>query len=346
VIWRSTLRRFAFSVDYTNDIDGSGRAVTSVEGGNAMFRTTTTALTSEFFLSVILLAPAWGETTPAHAARPGSINYVEGEASIAGGPLTASAIGARELEPNQSIATQAGRVEILLTPGVFLRLADDSSVKMISPNLTSTEVRLERGRALVEVVDIHKENDIRIDQNGANTQLLRTGLYNFDADHNEVRVFKGSAQVTVGDRKVMLGGSQKVALGSAKPRASHIQSRQYQDGFYRWSRLRSAYLSEASVSAARSYIGDGPGPGPDTGWYGPGWSSWGWYWNPWFGVYTFLPQDGIFYGPFGWGFYSPIAVYWSPFAYFGNYPHRFGEFHYPYGHGLPPPIRRGGRRSL
>lgn len=305
-----------------------------------MLRTTTTVFSRGLFLSFILLAPARGETTFTHTARPGSINYVEGEASIAGSPLTASAIGALELEPNQSIATQAGRVEILLMPGVFLRLADDSSAKMISPNLTGTEVRLERGRALVEVVDIHQENDIRIDQNGANTQLLNVGLYDFDADHNEVRVFKGSAHVTVGDRKVMLSGSQKVALGSPIPRASHIQNRQYQDGFYRWSGLRSAYLSEASVSAARSYIGGGPGL------YDPGWSGWGWYWNPWFEVYTFLPPDGIFYGPFGWGFYSPMAVYWSPFACFGNYPHRFGEFHYPYGHGLPPPIRRGGRRGI
>jgi hypothetical protein len=196
--------------------------------------TTTAAVTRGLFLSVILLAPAGGETAPPHAARPGSINYVEGEASIAEGPLTASAIGALELEGTQSIATQAGKVEILLTPGVFLRLADDSSVRMILPNLTSTEMRLERGRALVEVVDIHNENDIRIDQNGASTQLLKVGLYDFDADHNEVRVFMGSAQVTVGDRKMTLNSSQKVALGSSLPRASRIQSRQYQDGFYRY----------------------------------------------------------------------------------------------------------------
>jgi hypothetical protein len=222
-------------------------------------RTTIAAITRGFFLSVILIVTAWGETTPPGVARPRSINYVEREVSIEGSPLNAGAIGALELERNQSIATQAGRAEILLTPRVFLRLADESTLKMISPDLASTELRLERGRALVEIVDIHKENDIRIDQNGAETRLLKEGLYDFDAEHNEVRVFNGPAQVNVGDRKVMLGGSQKVALNGATPRASHIQVRQYRDGFYRWSRLRSAFLSEASVSAARSYLGVGPG---------------------------------------------------------------------------------------
>ena len=36
-------------------------------------------------------------------------------------------------------------------------------------------------------------------------------------------------------------------------------------------------------------------------------------------MYTFLPADGIFYSPFGWGFYSPIYVYRSPFFFYGYY---------------------------
>jgi hypothetical protein len=88
------------------------------------------------------------------------------------------------------LITQTGKVEILLTPGVFLRLADNSSLKMISPDLANTEAQIDKGRAMVEVVDIHAQNNIRIDLNGASTKLLKKGLYDFDADHNEVRVFK------------------------------------------------------------------------------------------------------------------------------------------------------------
>jgi len=274
-----------------------------------------------------------GPTPPTHPARPGSINYVEGQASIGITPLTSASVGTVELDRNQFLTTQTGKVEILLLPGVFLRLADNSSLKMISPDLANTEVQLDKGRAMVEVVDIHKENSIRIGEDGASAKLLKKGLYDFDADHNEIRVFKGSVQVTSGSRKTTLDGGQKAVLGGEKLRAVRFESRQYEDEFYRWSGLRSGYLSEASVNVARTYIGTGPG------WYGPGWIGVGWYWDPWFGAYTFLPADGIFYGPFGWGFYSPIAVYGSPYIFYGNYPHTFGEFHYPYGHGFPPPGR-------
>ena len=43
----------------------------------------------------------------------------------------------------------------------------------------------------------------------------------------------------------------------------------------------------------------------------------GWYWNPWFSAYTFLLGDGIFYSPFGWGFYSRGWVHSAPFYGYG-----------------------------
>lgn len=305
-----------------------------------MQRKTTWVSVSSWFFAAALASPIWSQAAPfptAHPARPGSINYVEGEAFIGTTPVTASAIGTLELQRDQSIATHAGKIEILLTPGIFLRLSDNSSLKMVSPDLANTEVQLDQGRALVEVVDIRPGNDVRIDQNGAKIRLLKKGLYDFDVTRCEVRVFKGSAQITADDRKLTLNGGQRTALDTGGLKALRLEPRSYQDEFYRWSGLRSGYLSEASVDAARLYVGPGPS------WYGPGWVGLGWYWSPWFGVYTFLPAEGVFAGPFGWGFYSPIAVYWSPYLYYGPYAHRFEDFHYPYGHGFAPPGAHPGR---
>lgn len=78
------------------------------------------------FLAAALSVPAWGadpaQTANAKAipARPGSLNYVEGQASIEGHSLGPEAIGKTELKPGQSLGTQTGKVELLLTPGVFL----------------------------------------------------------------------------------------------------------------------------------------------------------------------------------------------------------------------------------
>ncbi|MGD1091069.1 MAG: FecR domain-containing protein [Bryobacteraceae bacterium] len=288
--------------------------------------------------ALVLIVPAWSQTPG--PPQPGSINYVEGQASIGTNSLTPGSIGSVVLAKDQILTTQAGKVEVLLTPGVFLRVAENSSVKMVSPELANTKIELQKGRALVEVIQIRNENDTRIDQNGASTKLLKSGLYDFDADHAQVRVFKGKAEVYIGSQKVTLTERREVTLNASgvKPKSQGFEPRQFQDEFYRWCGLRSGYLSEASVDAARVHIGAGPG------WYGPAWVGFGWYWDPWFGVYTFLPAEGIFYGAFGWGFYSPIAVYRSPFLFRPGYPHRFEEFHYPYGHGFAPPGRGGERR--
>ncbi len=268
----------------------------------------------------------------AHPPRPGSINYVEGQASIGANTVVPDAVGVLEVDRNQVLTTQAGKVEILLAPGIFLRLADNSSLTMVSPDLANVVVDLTKGRAIVEAIDFHKENSVQIRQNGAFTQIRKKGLYDFDAERGEVRVVKGSAEVTLMRSKVKLGKNHKTVIGGELKSVS-FERRQYEDEFYRWCGLRSGYVAEASVDAAASYLGTGPG------WYGPGWTGFGWYWSPWWGVYTFLPPDGIYYGPFGWGFYSPIAVYRSPYIFYGHNPHGFGNFHYPYGHGLPPTPR-------
>lgn len=85
---------------------------------------------------------------PAEPARPGTVNYIEGAAYLNGTPLNEHNIGSAELDAGQMLTTgAAGKAEILLTPGIFLRVDSDSTVKMISPDLAQTQVELEQGRA-------------------------------------------------------------------------------------------------------------------------------------------------------------------------------------------------------
>ena len=248
---------------------------------------------------------------------PGSLNYVEGQASIGNESLSSKSVGSAELQPGQSLTTQAGKVEILLTPGVFLRVGSNSSVKMISPGLTNTEVEVQRGEAQVEVDQIFKQNDLRVLEDGTTTQLQKRGVYDFNADQRAVRVFDGQAMLQDGDARIKIKGGHEVALDNPalKPRKFDKKDFEADNDLYRWSSLRSEYLAEASVDEARTYIVNG--------WYGPGWWGAGWYWDPWFSAYTFIPGDGILYSPFGWGFYSPFWAYRVPF-YSGHFYRRFG----------------------
>jgi hypothetical protein len=275
-----------------------------------------------FFLAAILSAPARADVTSAQSAVPGTLNYVEGQVSIGDQALNSKSIGNAELQPGESLVIEKGKAEVLLTPGVFLRIGNNSLVKMIAPSLTDTEVEVERGHAMIEVAEIHPENSLRVDEDGTATQLLKTGLYDFNRNQRELRVFDGKASVESGRDHVDVKGGREVTLASNDlSKARKFDKKSYEEGdLFRWSSLRSGYLAEANVDAAGMYA--------QNGWGGPGWWGADWYWDPWFDAFTFIPGDGIFYSPFGWGFYSPWWVYDAPFFGYG-----YGYGGYTYGRG-------------
>ena len=304
-----------------------------------------------FFLAAVLSAPAWSSNTSANSALPGTLNYVEGQASIGAQALDSKSIGSAELKPGQSLITEKGKAEILLTPGVFLRVGVNSSVQMISPSLTDTEIGVDKGHAMIEVAEIHPENEIRVSEDGTTTQLLKTGLYDFDRNQ-ELRVFDGKAVVENGSGHFTVKGGREVSLvDDTAVKAQKFNKKAYEEGdLYRWSSLRSGYLAEANIDAAGIYAANAWSP------WGAGWWGANWYWDPWFSAYTFIPGNGIFYSPFGWGFYSPGWVYEAPFygyrhgAGYGRYFHHFSTnahnwgpgFHYTEGRNYANGIYRSG----
>jgi uncharacterized membrane protein YgcG len=256
---------------------------------------------------VSLCAPAFG----AISARPGTLNYIEGSAYLQGKPIAESAVGSTDLTTGQVLSTGKGKAEILLTPGVYMRLDDNSSVKMISSDLTFTQLGLEDGRAMVEVDEIHPQNNLQIVEGGVPTQLLKTGLYEFNANDDTAEVFNGKAAVSKGDNKwVVIKSHHELALnnpGSQKPQSFNVRAAQ--DDLYQWSSLRSEYLSESNEQLSAEYGPYGFAPG--------------WYWDPFYLDYTFMGPYP-FYSPFGWGFY-PFG-----YGYFGGFHPRPGY----HGHGF------------
>jgi len=108
------------------------------------------------------------------------------------------------------LSITSGMAEALLTSGVFFRLDRNSAVKTISPSIASTQVELERGRAAVEVDELYPQSLLEIVDGGVNTQLVKTGYYEFGANNPTVEVFTGKAAVQAGD------GRYKVVKAIAK----------------------------------------------------------------------------------------------------------------------------------
>ena len=268
-----------------------------------------------------LFAADLGNNQPnqARQAVPGTVNYIEGAVYLNGQQLNAKDAGHATVEPGQEISTDRGKAEVLLTPGVFLRLDDNSTAKMVSPDLALTQVALEKGRAGVEVDEIHDQNDLQVIDAGVTTRLNKRGYYEFDANHPEAMVFKGEAHVQTGDNKwKKIKGDHDFALNSAQlaeEKPQKFDEDDAKDELYNWNSLRSQYMAEANNQMASDYPGPYAGPG--------------WYWDPWSYGFAYMGY-GPFASPFGWGFY--------PFGWGGFYP--YGGFYGGY-YGHPHIIHHG-----
>jgi len=248
------------------------------------------------------------------SAHSGVIHQADGQVLVDGKKVELKFGQFPELKPDQELRTEEGRAEILLTPGSFLRLGENSAVRMISNRLTDTQVEVIAGSAMVECEQLLKDNAITLIYKGNKMLLEKAGLYRIDSDPARFRVYEGEAIVRADSGQLTLKTAKETPLDGVLT-ASKFDN-QAGDELYRWSKRRSNDLSVANVSAARSaYTSDYNSYGSLYPYYG------GWSFNPWFGMFTFVPYSGILYSPFGYSFWSPYnAFYYAPqyFYYAGN----------------------------
>src|SRR5580692_4880222 len=141
-------------------------------------------------------ASAGPQAGPPAGPPVGMLNYVDGQASLGGRALSQSSVGSAQWQAGQTLETQSGRAEVLLNPGVLMRIDNNSAVLMNTAGLADTAVAVQGGRAMVEADQVRPENHIDIQEGPATVRLVTNGLYDFDAAHGIVRVFDGRAEVT------------------------------------------------------------------------------------------------------------------------------------------------------
>ena len=229
------------------------------------------------------------------SARSGAIHHVEGRALIDGDLIRTEFAEFPNLAENSVLQTERGRVEMLLTPGVIVRTGEDTSVRMIANQLSDTRLEMLGGSALIEVMEILQDNAITFYSNGASIELLKEGLYRIDSGTAQLRVYKGKARVISGDQVLTAKKGKLVDLGGVLV-ASKFNTKEG-DSLYRWSSRRSSYIAMANLSAARSLRNSGVP-----------WSMSAWRWNPYFGMFTFIPASGSYFSPFGYYYWSPARV--------------------------------------
>jgi len=253
------------------------------------------------------------------SARAGGVNAVTGKigvhprGSTVWEPLTIK----DNLEGGDVVKTGLdGRVEILLNPGSYMRVAENSEFELTSNSLDNLEVRLIRGTAIVEATGAEDtELLINITTPHAKMAIIGRGLYRVNVvpgDLTEVIVRKGrlllsdpDAQIKAGKKLIFSGNSYSVAkLTDAEKKDV--------DNFDSWSKDRSQTVAKANQSLT----------GRDRRLLRSGFSDdWArrfsprmggiWFFDPLYSCYSFMP----FYA--GWG---------SPYG--SSYPFSFHRYYW------------------
>ncbi len=234
------------------------------------------------------------------SAHSGVVHYTEGKVFIGDQAVERKFGVFPEIQVGEELRTEAGgRAEILLTPGAFLRVSENSSVRMLSRELSDTRFEVLSGSAMVECDDLVKNTSLSVVYKGRNIQLQKNGLYRLDTDPGTLKVYEGQALVR------SQSGDQEVKKGKEANLDGVTVAQKFNpklgDDFYAWNGMRSGYIASANVSTAQSYNSSGMR-----------WASNTWLWDPWYGAFTFIPSAAYLYNPFGWGFWSPTYVVYAP----------------------------------
>ena len=238
------------------------------------------------------------------SAHSGVIHYVEGRVLLGDTPVELKFAQFPDLKENQELRTEEGRAEILLTPGAFLRIGENSSIRMLSNHLSDTRVEVLSGSALLECTEILKDNALTLVYKGNSMLLEKAGLYRVDSDPPRFRVYEGQAVVRSESGQLTLKAGKETPLDGVLVAGKF--DNKVGDELYRWSSRRSGYVAAANVSAARSIYNSGSA-----------YTTSGWQFNPWFGMYTFVPFGGLLYSPFGYSYWNPYSAYWYAPGYYG-----------------------------
>jgi hypothetical protein len=198
-------------------------------------------------LALVLLAiqPVWAQYVV--SANAGTVHFVDGEVFVDGKPTNWTPLRFPQLRPGQVLTTANGRAEILLGPGVFLRLGRHGALRMLDNRLEDAQVEIQKGTALVEVVEIPKGSDVHIVLGPTRTGFRGIGLDRFEAASRLLQVFGGHTEVVAGNQRTEAGRGAAVHLDETLSITKFNPRRK--DDLFVWSADRSFQLFLSNLEA-------------------------------------------------------------------------------------------------
>jgi len=212
-----------------------------------------------FILSSTLISAANAQLLV--SARAGIVQYTQGSVFLDGNPLLLLPGGYVQMKERQSLQTKHGYVELLLAPNVYLRLGENSSLRLDCSRVDDVQLDMQHGSALMESVEATRGSRTRVRISTSIVEIKKAGLYRLDADSGELRVYGGAALAMNGSKRRRVKSDGMVRL-DGKLTATKFDANA-SDALHKWAGTRSFILFLSSPAARSKNINWTP---IDLGW--------------------------------------------------------------------------------
>lgn len=205
--------------------------------------------------AILILAGLAVSGTPARAqavisVRSGVIHYFEGAVTLDGQPLVAHLGKFPTMSDGAELRTSnGGKAEVLLTPGVFLRMGENSGVRMVASAFSDTRLELMSGAVIVDSREKGDNSAVSLIYKVWSIRQPAKGVYRVDADPARVRVTEGEAQASAnGGNALKIERGMELSL--TNPTAGEQTASDEHDGLNDWQQGRSEAISADNAIAA------------------------------------------------------------------------------------------------
>jgi hypothetical protein len=184
------------------------------------------------------------------STHSGVINFFEGAVYLGDQPLESHPGRFSSVPQGGELHTEAGRAEVLLTPGVFLRIGDKTRIRLVAYQLSDTRVELLTGSAILDSAEPSPGTSVTLVYKDWSVHFPEQGVYRIDSDPPRLLVFHGKAEVSAGNKgdAVLVGPGMSVPFASVL--APSQSSDRPHDGLSQWADGRQQSIFADNTIAA------------------------------------------------------------------------------------------------
>ena len=129
------------------------------------------------------------------STHSGVIHFFEGAVYL-GDQLLEPRLGRfPSVPPSGELRTAEGRAEVLLTPGVFLRMGERTAIRMLATDLADTQVEMRTGSVILDSGEPNPGTSVTLIYRDWRVHFPQRGVYRIDSYPPRLWVRQGQAEV-------------------------------------------------------------------------------------------------------------------------------------------------------